>query len=171
LCGGSCGECTEFPHSFCNEETGQCDCEPLTCPIGVCGDVSDGCGGRVFCDRCCTGDVDFCCEDTLEACKVRCCEGMVTSGCADGRPGYWCSLGLPGYPCEVNEDCYIGLKCADNICSYCSSVPGDCCRNDYFCCTRAIDAGRCRELCCAGDVFAVSTSICPSGLSCRPSAP
>lgn len=90
-CGGSCGECNEFPNSACGAD-GLCVCE-LSCEGQECG--LDGCGGG--CGGCLSG----------EACnEAGTCEADVTIiGCSDGsREGFidpsvspcWPLAGAPG---------------------------------------------------------------------------
>jgi hypothetical protein len=52
-CAGSCGACTDFVNSFC--DNGVCSCAPATCRLlGTgCGQwINDGCGNEVYCGDC-----------------------------------------------------------------------------------------------------------------------
>ena len=86
-CGGSCGECTAYPNSFCNE-SGQCDCTMDTClslskKCG--GPYDDGCGSTVTCPAC-----NNCGEECeLGSCVFTACDGKT---CGDDGCGGSCGM-------------------------------------------------------------------------------
>jgi len=77
-CGGSCGQCTQYPNSYCNASN-QCDCTEDTC-LGLSkecgGPYSNGCGGTVTCPAC-----SVCGEE----CQAGSCEFTACDGKECGR--------------------------------------------------------------------------------------
>jgi len=99
-CGGSCGECTEFPNSYCGNV--KCLCT-IDCFEKECGD--DGCGGS--CGQCPQGL--SCSEDQTECICQPDCTGKE---CGDDGCGGSCG------------ECLEGTTCAEGLCVPCVALGG-----------------------------------------------
>jgi len=91
-CGGTCGSCAPPESCGGGGVGGLCGCTPLTvCPSGVCGPISDGCGGTVDCGGC---EAAYCLTCGSNNTCVSTCGACQTCVLVNGSPS--CSLSCAG---------------------------------------------------------------------------
>lgn len=104
-CGGICGQCTQFPNSYC-DGMGHCACGSDTCTIlgKECGGpYSDGCGGTVVCPVC-----SVCGETCLSGtCLFTACVGKY---CGSDECGGICGICGDCFDCN-NGQCDENCEC------------------------------------------------------------